>query len=132
MKIRILTKEENELNNNNKKIEEPKSDFIKEFINNTVRKFITFNDMLCLSTTKLKSEKTETLAKYLKEYISVVNKDLYVYSEDTKIHYKINSLIDTDEFLKSYLITYCETSYKKLDDKKKVIVKRPLFRKINN
>lgn len=97
----------------------PKIDIIKEFINKKIDTHLTFNDILLMGNTKLKTEISSILCRYLSKTLSIVNETIYIYTDELKIYYKINGEIKLDEFLRTYIITYCEESYKKLNETQK-------------
>ena len=99
--------------------QDAKIDIIKEFINKKIDVHLSFDDLLSMGTTKLKTEISTILCRYLSKTISIVNDTIYIYSDELRIHYKINGQIKIDDFLKTYIITYCEASFKKLSEKQK-------------
>ncbi len=125
MKIRFLSQEENELLSKNEPVNN--LDFIKQFVNNKTTKRIKYDDFLTLSTTKFRSKISEILCKYLSKYISISNNCLYIYSKELKIHYKTNYLIDCDELLSNYIITFCEASYEKLEPSQQNLIYKPFL-----
>lgn len=91
-----------------------KTEFIKTFINMKTYKFITFDDLLTFSTTKFTTDKSDIIIKYIHHLVSIVNETFYIYSDDCKIHYRLPPQMIGDDFLKAFIITFIETSIKKL------------------
>jgi hypothetical protein len=90
------------------------TEFIKSFINTKTHKKINFEDLLTYTTTKFITDKSDIIVKHINKLVSIVNETFYIYSEDIRIHYKLPPSMITDDFLKVFIITFVESSIKKL------------------
>lgn len=106
--------------------ENTKEDFIKELLNKKLDKHLTFDDF-CDLKTKLISDITQILCKYIKETISIVNDKIFVYDTKLKIHFKINGKIEVDSFLSTFLTYFIDKSFKNLSEKQQKQLQNPFL-----
>ena len=67
-----------------------KFDFIKEFINKKLKKYLSYEDVMELYTnTGTHTDICNILVKFLSNTISVVGNQIYIFNDDFKIHYKL-------------------------------------------
>jgi len=92
-----------------------KFDFIKDFINKKLKKYLSYEDVMELYTnTGTHTDICNILVKFLSNTISVVGNQIYIFNDDFKIHYKLSCDMNIDDFLTTYIINYCDTSLIKL------------------
>lgn len=90
------------------------NEFIKMFINTKLKSYLTFDELLKLTTTKVITEASEIIINHIKNLVSLTNKDIYIYNESIAIHHKLNNQMDVDNFLTVFIITFVENSISKL------------------
>lgn len=97
-------------------------EFIREFINNE-KKYMTFDEILSIQSTKMNTSISTILQKYLSENITICENKIYLYNSEIAIHHKMSN-IDIEDFFSVYIITFVETSIIKLQKSQREIVER--------
>ncbi len=96
------------------------NEFIRVFINSKLKKYLSFNELLTLCTSKLVSDSSNIIIKYIINYISISNNDIYIYNEELAIHHKLKNDMSIDDFLTVYIISFVEKSVNLLKQTDKV------------
>lgn len=100
--------------------EDVNNEFIRVFINTKLKKYLSFSELLTICTSKLISDTVDIIIKYINNYVSISNNDIYIYNEDLSIHHKLKNDMSIDEFLSVYIITFVEKSVKLLKEVEKL------------
>ena len=98
-------------------------EFINLFINTKLNKYLSYDELTIILTSKLTTPINDILIKYLVNNITICNSNVYIYNEDINIHYRLSNSIDENEFLTTYLLKFVEKSINKLNKEKNHLLK---------
>ncbi len=79
MVIKFIENENNNIDESEKQ-SDVNNEFIRVFINSKLKKYLTFNELLTLCTSKLVSDSSNIIIKYIINHISISNNDVYIYN----------------------------------------------------
>ena len=101
-----------------------KIDFINEFINKKVKNYLSSDDVISLyNNNGTHTEISNIIIPFLSQTISIVGNQIYIYNDDIKVHYKLSGEMNIDDFLLSYIITYCDVSLSKISHNQQNLIK---------
>ena len=122
----MVIKFNNEVDEENNGItkKEATKEFVNIFINNKLKKYLNYDELLKLLTSKLVTERVDIIIQYLCDNITFSNNNIYIYNEEINIYHKLQNNIDVDDFLTTYIIKFVEKSIEKLKESESLTIEK--------